>query len=114
MDRSGRDGEKKKGLADVGMFRSNLEIPINTGLTPRRKSWSACGAFGRGRPSRCGFRMEMTHLDQGPLGHERRKPATIATNLEGLQGLGLGEVGVVGELGTRQNGGLCGRRGWCE
>ena len=34
------------------------------------------------------YEMEMIHFDQGPLGHERRKPTTIATNLEQMRGLG--------------------------
>ena len=32
--------------------------------------------------------LELIHLDQGPLGYERRKPTTLATNLEELQGQG--------------------------
>ena len=43
------------------------------------------------------YKMEMIHLDQGPLGHERRKPTTIATNLEQLRG--LGEVAGPGQGG---------------
>ena len=41
--------------------------------------------------------MEMIHFDQGPLGHERRKPTTIATNLEQMRG--LGEVAGPGQGG---------------
>ena len=43
------------------------------------------------------YKMEMIHLDQGPLGHERRKPTTIATNLERLRE--LGEVAGSGQGG---------------
>ena len=32
--------------------------------------------------------MQLIHFDQGPLGHERRKPTTLGTNLHRLQGLG--------------------------
>ena len=33
------------------------------------------------------YEMEMIHFDQGPLGHEQRKPTRIATNLEQMRGL---------------------------